>query len=561
MSSESLLMGISATYGRVLPSVTVAMFLDNFSDYQILSKPPTLERRFSWFATLSKNDIIASILPISDTIFISHPKAARPLLEEQPAAFVVILCAEDATPQWLESYSNRIVVMRQQETLSYFTVMVQQFFIQQLIWESQMDRVVYKKGGLDDILNVGGSLLDNFITITDKDMNLLSYSHRRQPPDAFLQRMIEIGCAPHEIAAIQKRLVDRKGITLIEEVPGTPYKKLYAPIFVRDSYFGSVLMTCDVRPFSQGLKDQFGIFLKRLILICENFWEKQMQVDSPHYFFFTKLLKSGGGGVAASYVYNQMRLTDIPDNPQLKLLLLELGDVDWLERLPQIAKSIARINHGECYYFPYKRDILVLCYAEPGDSQLSHRKSENDLQRLIYEPFGINCGVSQIFEDITDIDMAYMQTKVTLGLKNTIQSEWLIAGEEHDKGIFLFEDALAYYLVSETELNRRFLQFSFSHTLLQKIYREDQEIGTNNVALFWFYLRYERNATLVAQRLYVHRNTVLYHINKLQDRFDFDLSLQSAREKMLLDFKFFFLTSGHESVKQIFAEATKAPEE
>ena len=63
----------------------------------------------------------------------------------------------------------------------------------------------------------------------------------------------------------------------------------------------------------------------------------------------------------------------------------------------------------------------------------------------------------------------------------------------------------------------------------------------------------------MAQRLHMHRNTVLYHIEKIQKRFDFDLSWRAARDRMMLDFKVFFLTTSHESVEKIFADAQDGP--
>jgi sugar diacid utilization regulator len=311
-------------------------------------------------------------------------------------------------------------------------------------------------------------------------------------------------------------------------------------------------MICDEQQPSQGLKDLFMILIERLSKICGVLWEKQIQLESPHYVFFTRLLL--GEQLSEAYIYNQLRLTAIPRWPQLKLLVVELEQQDWSGHLHEIRAAAVRINRGACYYFPYKQDLLVLCYAEDGDSELSHRKSADQLDKLVYQPFGLSCGVSQIFEDITDIDMAYKQAKVILGLKNTIQSELFATGERFSKGVYLFEEGLLYYLVSHAGNDERFLDFCFSHCLVEKIYREDQRNGTNNVALFWFYLYHERNATLVAKRLYVHRNTVLYQINKIQQRFDFDLSVPTAREKMLLDFKMFFLRMSHDSLEDIFDE-------
>lgn len=76
--------------------------------------------------------------------------------------------------------------------------------------------------------------------------------------------------------------------------------------------------------------------------------------------------------------------------------------------------------------------------------------------------------------------------------------------------------------------------------------------GTNNLEIFWEYISNERNASIVSERLHMHRNTVRYRIDKLERRFDLDLSQQQVREKMVLDFKVFFLMQHRTSLKQLF---------
>ena len=87
---------------------------------------------------------------------------------------------------------------------------------------------------------------------------------------------------------------------------------------------------------------------------------------------------------------------------------------------------------------------------------------------------------------------------------------------------------------------------------MQKISAEDEAHGTNYLDIFWNYLASERNATAVAERLHLHRNTVLYRIDKLQKRFDLDLSSHEVREKMLVDFKVFFLMQNRTSIRRPF---------
>lgn len=160
------------------------------------------------------------------------------------------------------------------------------------------------------------------------------------------------------------------------------------------------------------------------------------------------------------------------------------------------------INQGNVSCFPYQNATLVLCHTPPSDNKLSHIKTIKDLREHIYEPFGIASGVSEVFTGITNLDLAYRQAKIALGLRHTIEREQFASDQDESKGIYLFGDALLYYLVDPSDKDARFMRFCFQHTILTKIYEEDQQNGTNCLILFWFYLYYGRNATAVAQRLH-----------------------------------------------------------
>ena len=64
---------------------------------------------------------------------------------------------------------------------------------------------------------------------------------------------------------------------------------------------------------------------------------------------------------------------------------------------------------------------------------------------------------------------------------------------------------------------------------------------------------------MVAQRMHMHRNTVLYHIEKIQKRFNFDLSSKTARDWMLLCYKYLFLIIGGDPLAAIIDDTN--PEE
>ncbi len=71
---------------------------------------------------------------------------------------------------------------------------------------------------------------------------------------------------------------------------------------------------------------------------------------------------------------------------------------------------------------------------------------------------------------------------------------------------------------------------------------------------YWNYLQSERSATETAVRLHMHRNTVIYHIDRIQKRFDFDLEVKAARDWLLVHFKMLFASLSNESVAEILSK-------
>lgn len=564
----------SPATGANLPSVTMSMLLDLLSESEILHKPDPMPRRaFQWFAAVSRESVdCAAPSSIADAhlLFVCSEDEAEALLREKPTAFALVLAGKkdrgtDAPPpepignnpgkhgRPSHPYHDRMIVIRQQSRFAYFIFKLQSYFTQLLIWQNELDRIVACHGTLTEMLDASTTVINNFMFVSDNSFNVIARTTTIEPPDDLHRRIIETGClTPQMIEEKRQRLPEK--ITYIKPPSDiTPHARLSRPLHVSHTYFGSLSMSCNATPLTDGLQDLFSILEKRIMPLCESLWRARMRLDMPHYFFFSKLLEHSS--VTDEYVKNQMSMVGIDDNTEYKLIAMEVDGETETERAALAIRAASGINQGGVFCFPYQNMTLALCHTTPSDSKLSHVKTIQELRQRIYEPLGIVSGVSEVFAGITNLDLAYQQTKIALGLKNTIASEQFASEQEQPKGVYLFGDALMYYLVDPSDKDERFMRFCFSHTILQKIYEEDRENGTNCLALFWFYLYYGRNATAVAQRLHMHRNTVLYHIEKIQKRFDFDLSWRTARDRMMLDFKVFFLTMSHASIEKLFSDS------
>lgn len=476
----------------------------------------------------------------------------RSVLGARPTAFALVLVGEDDDlPPDTVHLVDRMIAIRQQDRFSYFVFLLQSWFMQLLVWENELDHIVMRRGSLSEMLDITVPVMKNFMFVTDSSFNVIARTTVIEPPDDLHRRIIDTGCLTPRMIAEKRQHLPEKTFYTKEPSALTAYARLSHPIYLSHTYFGSLSMSCCNRPLTEGLKNLFSLFFQHAIPLFERMWRSQVKLNIPHYFFFSKLLDHAP--VSDEYVSKQLETASLDEQTQFKLIVLEIDAGADPERAALVTHAGSFLNQRRVFCFTYRSDVLALCWSPPSDEQLSHRKTVEELNERIFEPYRVASGVSEVFEHITDLDLAYQQAKLALGLKNTICSEQFVANENDERGVFLFEDALLYILVDPIGKDERFMRFSFSHSILQKIHAEDKEKGTNYLALFWFYLHSERNATAVAAKLHMHRNTVLYHIDKIQKRFDFDLSLQSARDRMLLDFKVFFLTESHESIEQSFS--------
>ena len=81
------------------------------------------------------------------------------------------------------------------------------------------------------------------------------------------------------------------------------------------------------------------------------------------------------------------------------------------------------------------------------------------------------------------------------------------------------------------------MAFAFDNSILSLLAREDEQAGTNIVQMIWVYLNNERNATVTSKLVHVHRNTVLYHIARVEKRFDISFDSPLLRSRIILDYQ------------------------
>ena len=233
--------------------------------------------------------------------------------------------------------------------------------------------------------------------------------------------------------------------------------------------------------------------------------------------------------------------TGLPLDSEFRLLCFKFNEERPENDPTELMEPVRRLNEGKCLIAEYEGDLLALLHSKSLDSSLSNLTIENQLQGLS-DSFDGFVTVSQVFDGISHLKLAYQETQLVAKCKGIVDFEqyFTVAERKKRKNVYTYEECLRFCILDFDEMSQELKDFSFSHTILEKILAEDAENGTNDIRILATYIHYERKATVVAEKLHMHRNTVLYRIGKIERRFGLNLDESWSRERVLLDFSIFY---------------------
>lgn len=166
---------------------------------------------------------------------------------------------------------------------------------------------------------------------------------------------------------------------------------------------------------------------------------------------------------------------------------------------------------------------LVLVFNMPEHTQIS--EYEMDVLKQVAEVNHLSVGISHSFRELSDISQFYWQAK-----------------EAAEFGYdMLHQNCTEFREISHFSMFHLVQQnmdcMSLVDPDLVKMYFSEKENMQDYFLTLYYYLLYDGNTNAVSQQTHVHRNTVLYRIDKLQDKMGFQLNNGFIKMKLLLSFE------------------------
>ena len=555
---SSSIEAVSCTlHGVHFGDITLTMLLESLGRFDVLYAPSGsmyFSRCISVHAEHNLDYLMEEGFP-DRSLFLCHGREHQVLLAHDSSCTCVVIAAEleDISALKDAPFASRIIVLSHDSRFFEVETVVRTLFESVLYWESRLDYFLLRRKGrpqFDQQINLSQGMLGNYVCITDNAFNIVACSTNGQYSEhlELYRDFMKHGCLDvKEAEFIAERIlpVVRPATPLVICGPDErhPFTTFHYPVYIDGIFLFHVIMVCEHGSIPY-LRDMFAKFIGRLNGACRDYWRGNLGVDAPWRKLFNAIIDQTS--ISKEYKKTQMQIGILPAITQIRLLVFRFDESFDYESRSKVLEASRSINGGWSLPFMHGEELVVVCYSLNDDeTRLSGEQFIDSVNEVTMKPFGITGGSSQRIQGIDDLSYGYRQAVTALDYKAEFMRERALYGRHGEPSIVPFDLILKYYLLKPNH-DKDLAKFSLEHNILNELIAEDAEKGTKITNMLVSFIGNNLNGTHTAQALHAHRNTVLYHVARIEKRFGFSLKDPFTSQRIMLDYYYYAGKEGRE---------------
>lgn len=386
---------------------------------------------------------------------------------------------------------------------------------------------LYSGAGLQALTDTASDIFGNPIFVNDSSFKLLAMTQGVTFEDAQLEQQKELGYVHPDIVEAMRRddidfeMGSHGGRTIIVHRPNSDEVWLFCGISLHGIGIGFIGIPNIFRehsPRDLELLDRFS----RIVAV---------EMEKDDFYRDTRGVRFGyllsdllSGKVQSRHTVEQ-RARSVRWDVRAWNRIITVADPNGFipaEKSQRIAERIQQIVIGS-RWTTYRHNI-VFFVSRDVPNEVSGRELES--LRDFLSASGLVAGVSMAFPDLLDSSKYYRQSV------RAIDAALLVRKQGH---IFTYSDMLTFY-AAQTLLKRNDVD-EFCPEAIVTIRSYDAEHGTELCRTLEQYLLHVSDPVAAAKALHVHRNTLLYRINKVRELTGMDLTDGNERFAAQLYFR------------------------
>lgn len=466
--------------------------------------------------------LLSEILPIAE----AHPEST-------------FLCVRDRFSDETESFENMqniIVLLTNQKISSVFNQILHVFRNLQ-DWDMQMALSTASNQGLQHLLDLSENIIGNHIDIMDATFKLLAYTRNISIDDQITQDLITCGYhSEHTVNKLRqlKRFEEYEkedDIIISDDYKLCEYVTLKRIFHLNGKPSLYIVMHCNHREADESLPDLFRMLLNYVYCYSErDFLYPTAFAASQQYL--RDLLD--GNIKSVDEAISRASYATIPFQQDYQLYLIAFED-NFNTPLDNLTVNINR-ELPFSYVISYYRRIVILHNCS--------RKQNNietvicTLKKVLFH-FPCIVGISNPFQNLWEAQAALEQAGCAIEYGSHVRRN----NDNHTEQELFFYDFEQCFLTlivaksfnSSSDIFKNCFMIRSIHTLLEY----DKQHGSNLFSTLKVFLQCNRKATESCDILHMHRNTVLYHIDRIEQMLHISLSDADVCLKLQLGIRIF----------------------
>ncbi|MDR1560483.1 MAG: helix-turn-helix domain-containing protein [Clostridiales bacterium] len=156
----------------------------------------------------------------------------------------------------------------------------------------------------------------------------------------------------------------------------------------------------------------------------------------------------------------------------------------------------------------YENSIIVL--VRKKEHNIAKQSTQDELIEFV-QSNEMNCGISTVFSQFTNLKYYYIQSKFALG----------ICEQQPDRKIVLYENCYWDHVVCclESAISLK----SLCHPKILSLWESNEPAKIELIHCLYAFLLNGKSFSATASMLFIHRNTLSYRLNKISDYLDVDI--------------------------------------
>ncbi len=191
-----------------------------------------------------------------------------------------------------------------------------------------------------------------------------------------------------------------------------------------------------------------------------------------------------------------------------------------------------QLLHPSIHFFTYHKTLFALFGTDKCDGT-----EEEELDRRVdrfaetLRRLGAVCCVSNHFSTLRGLRFAHDQVRFLIQMENA-NSARVSGGDELPGHVCRYQDGMLFHILSDF-FERHPFRF-YCRQSFERMTKNEGEGDVSAARLLYTYLIHESNATTTARELHMHRNGVIYRVNRIEERYGYDLTDPVQRTLLLL---------------------------